>query len=251
MEEKVSKKDNKASRNTSTKSNASNGSALDDFFESDTSTYAQKVFRSSFHFQDTSDTDLSGSSVSPSIRSPKVRQHKNSVDYTNQRKLKAAKSPRSPRVRGDSLDENGNSRPTSTSAVGRSHTPRSRTVSNASFTDDADGTATPPRLQRAGSRSRGGSSRRLIKKKGVTFRVPLEDHHYPASDSTLDSSMLSAGGDGSLGDEDFGRLRGADDGPPLSKAEIRANLRRMNKKRSRKYKKGVLPAIARTFCVIS
>jgi hypothetical protein len=80
------------------------------------------------------------------------------------------------------------------------------------------------------------------KRNGVTFRVPLEDR-YPY-ETTNDMSFLSGNPtDHSLGDEDFKKITSA----PQTKAEIRAEIKRMNKKRNRKHKQGIWPTIARFF----
>eukprot|EP01034_Spumella_vulgaris_P022704 gene22704-28857_t len=110
---------------------------------------------------------------------------------------------------------------------------------------------------RSNSRKNGSSKnlnhgRSSKKRNGVTFRVPLEDR-YPY-EVTNDTSMLSGNAtDHSLGEEDFKKVVGGGGvAVPQTKAEIRAEIKRMNKKRSRKHKQGVWPTIVRSCaCTIS
>ncbi len=212
-----------------------NSGQLEDFFEVNKST--SRVSRNSF--LDSAENSLSNVEKSPNI----ARKHKNSIDFTNQKKEKKANSkfPQSPRSR----EESSGSRPNS------STTPRSKGGEDAQSSQ-------PPPLQRSSSRK--GSTKKLLKKKGVTFRVPLEDRY--GYDNTVDSTMVSP--EHSLSEEDFKKLPGSSKagkdeagGSAKVAGKSKAEIRRMIRKRNRKHKKGCVPAIARkcavctSSCVIS
>ncbi len=92
--------------------------------------------------------------------------------------------------------------------------------------------------------------------------MPLEDRfNY---DTTNDSSMVSGGLNGtdhSLNDEEFKKLITASGGKggkgdsaddtSLTIGKSKAEIRRMNRKRNRKHKKGVMPTLARQCAAIS
>lgn len=209
-----------------------NSSQLEDFFEIDSSVQ-RTTSRGSF--LDSSENSSSNVEKSPNVA---ARKHKNSIDFTNQKKEKKEKKEKknpvkSPRSRGNSIEESNGSRPNSARSA---LTPRSKIS-----TEDS---ATPPPLQRSNSRK--GSTKKLGVKKGVRFRVPLEDRY--GYDNTMESAMQSP--EHSLSEEDYKKLQpkpGKEDpgGSGKTAGKTKAELRRMNRKRNRKHKKGCLPAIVR------
>lgn len=153
----------------------------------------------------------------------KVKKGKrNSIDL-----VKAKKAQQSPRrnERGNS-SKNGSAR----------NTPRSARKDEDE--DDVTSNMTPsskPPLSRSNSQK---VKKKPIKKKGVTFRVPLEDRH--CYDLTAESYLQ---GDMSMNEDEFEKK--VIPKTPSTPREIR----RMNSDRRKKHQKGFIPSLAR--CCIS
>lgn len=160
----------------------------------------------------------------------KVKKSKrNSIDLTKMKKqAKAQQSPRR-NERGTS-SKNGSAR----------NTPRSARKDEDDDDDDASTLTTStkrPPLSRSGSQK---AKKKPIKKKGVTFRVPLEDRH--CYDLTAESY---AAGDMSMNEDEFEKKVL----PAAAKQPSSRELRRMNSDRRKRHQKGILPSLAR--CCIS
>ena len=180
------------------------------------------------------DTDWSGDELDHTLENvgstphQKIKKSKrNSIDLTKLKKSqqKAQQSPR--RIDKGTSSKNNSAR----------NTPRSARKDE----DDDDDTSTAPStLSARAPLSRSNSQKtkkKPAKKKGVTFRVPLEDRH--CYDLTAESYVQS---DMSLNEDEFEKK------VPVVKPTSR-EIRRMNSDRRKKHKKGILPSIAR--CCIS